>query len=233
KVICFVSHGTSAESYKDILELMTTRFILRPGHEKRHVKEGLSKYRSLESVLLLLRGIKINLHPDDDLDVEADVVIYWGVPPETLFVKRMSTVGAQHTYVILSNFDDSATRRRVTTRSGMREHPESTQVNLTGPGTLLHSYRDRTWRAMGTIPSSVADKLYADHVIKVKKALKIPMKDSIIRANQFAARVLLHGEAEDGSSLYPPIRTRPSMKQKQVVKFGLQPYISQGLMKVD
>ncbi|KAH7325375.1 hypothetical protein B0J17DRAFT_231994 [Rhizoctonia solani] len=210
---------------------MTTQQVLRPGHDKRGVTKGLSTFSSLPSALLLLRGVKAILNPVDYLDIEADVMICWGVPPEPHFTNRMNTPKAKQTYILLSSIDDLKTRQRVTTRNGIREYPRSLHVNSIGPQSLLHSYRGLARRSLISLPSKIPDMIYDDHIRKGKKVLNIPINDMVIRANQFAARVLLHGQPEDGSSLYPPVRPRPSLKQKHIVQLGLQPYIQQGLMR--
>ncbi|KDN34392.1 hypothetical protein RSAG8_12509, partial [Rhizoctonia solani AG-8 WAC10335] len=232
KTICFISYGSTAEPYKEIFSLMTHRSIIRPGHGTDSANKGLSIFNSLQSGLLLLRGAKA-ISSLDSIDLKADVAIYWGVPPEPHLTNTMITVQAAHTYVLISSIDDFLTRQRVTIGKSIKEYPGSMQMNSAGPKAPLHPYRDRTRQALESIPITVPKKIYNDQVgMWVKTGGNVSTRESIIRANQFAARVLLHGESYDGSALYPPVNSRPAITQKQVAKCGLQPYLDEGLMWV-
>ncbi|CAE6451116.1 unnamed protein product [Rhizoctonia solani] len=233
KAVCFISYGSTAEPYKSILELMVQRSVLRPGHSTDGTNKGLSTFNSLESAVLLLRGTKAISASHNSLDPKVDIVIYWGIPPEPHFTNNMNTLEATRTYVLISSVDDFMTRRQVTTRDGMKEYPGSVQMNSIGPTAPLDPYRDQTRRAMEIISGKIPKKIYNDQLGKwVKTDRSVSVRKSVIRANQFAARVLLHGETEDGSVLYPPVNKRPAVKRKQLAKCGLQPYVDEGLMWV-
>ncbi|EUC62845.1 hypothetical protein RSOL_458930, partial [Rhizoctonia solani AG-3 Rhs1AP] len=83
KVICFISYGSTAQPYQDIFSLMCPVHysVLRPGHSKDSMNKRLSMFNSLQSGLLLLRGAKA-IPTLGSPNLTADVVIYWGVPPE-------------------------------------------------------------------------------------------------------------------------------------------------------
>ncbi|KAH7325376.1 hypothetical protein B0J17DRAFT_682209 [Rhizoctonia solani] len=230
KTICFVSYATNATPYTSIMELLTTRQVVHPGNTQITVKKGLATFNSEQSALLLLRGLKAVLNPVDYLDMDADVVIFWGVPPEPHFTNRMNTPRAKYTYILFSSLDDVGARQRVTTKNWITPYPGTIQINSGGPQSPLHSYRERTVQTMVNVPSNIVDRIYDDQIQNGKEVLGISILESVIRANQFAARVLLHGDPREGSMLYPPLRPRPSADPTTIIALGLQPCINQGLM---
>ncbi|CAE6504414.1 unnamed protein product [Rhizoctonia solani] len=230
KVICFISYGTNATPYTNILELLTTRQIVHPGDTQTSVKKGLATFSSEQSALLMLRGLKAVLNPVDYLDIDADVVICWGVPPEPHFTNRMNTPRAKYTYILFTTADDVGARQRVTSKSWITPYPGTIQINSGGPQSPLHSYRERTVQTMMSISSNIADEIYDDQIQNGRDVLGISILESVIRANQFAARVLLHGDPREGSLLYPPLRPRPCAYSMTIDTLGLQPCIDQGLM---
>ncbi|CAE6532346.1 unnamed protein product [Rhizoctonia solani] len=230
KVVCFTSHGTNAKPYQGILKLTTNQHIVRLPNTKAGADKGITTFNSLRSGLLLLQGAK----QPSSLPSNVDVAIYWGVPPEPHFTHYLNNLGATHTYILISSVDGFADKQRGTTRDGIRGYPGLLQVNSTGPTSLLHPYRVRVRQVMQNIPSRIPKKIYNTQVGKwVKKGNRVSMRESIIRVNQFVARVLLHGQSEDGSMMYPPVQPRPSVKLKHVNLHDLQPFVNEGLMWVE
>lgn len=225
KVVCFISHGSTAMPYQGLFNQMITRRIICPGKKATSIIKAISTFNSLESGFLLLRGAK-NI-PSSPGNVGA--VIYWGVPAELPLSHNLKAVKASNVYVILSNDVDSGIQQSLTLRNGLTEYPGSAQLNSTGPESLLFAYRTQTKRALGSMPTDVPKRIYQS---RVNDLLANGSREAVVRVNQFIARVLLHGKPEDGSMLHPPVRPRPFVKQKQVTKCGLQPYINEGLMWV-
>ncbi|QRV90424.1 hypothetical protein RhiJN_18442 [Ceratobasidium sp. AG-Ba] len=52
------------------------------------------------------------------------------------------------------------------------------------------------------------------------------------RLNNYSAKFLLHGDADDGNETFKPIGDRPAVSRKQIEKFGLQPVVELGLLSV-
>ncbi|CAE6498784.1 unnamed protein product [Rhizoctonia solani] len=224
RVVCFVSYGSSTTSYQQILAPMTNYPIMRPSSKKKSINKKMSTFNSLQAGILLLPGGKAA----PPFPRNPDVVIYWGVPPEQYLKNHLNTMNATPTYFLLSSVDGYTPKERVTAHTGIQNYPESVKINSTGPQSLLHSYRDRARKTMANLPTKAANKIYNGQVMAGSTKSR---PESIILANQFAARVLLHGKPEDGSILYPPIKPRPGMKPGQVAK-ELQPYVNQGLIRV-
>ncbi|KAH7325379.1 hypothetical protein B0J17DRAFT_232161 [Rhizoctonia solani] len=201
---------------------MTNHSVIRPSTNKKNFKNGISTFNSLQAGLLLLHGNK----DISSMLGKVNTVIYWGASPGLNFWNAFK---ATHTYVLLSNLDDSTARTQATRLNGIHEYPQSVQLNATGPGSPLHLYRDRTRGVMETLPATTTNKIYAGQVVSGPRKSR---KDVVIRANYFAARVLLHGKPGDGSLLYPPIGPRPSMKSTQVSSGALQSYVKEGLIRV-
>ncbi|KAH7325383.1 hypothetical protein B0J17DRAFT_772490 [Rhizoctonia solani] len=227
KVVCFISHGSTALPYQALFTRMFKHQIICPGKKTTSINNAIYTFNSLQSGLLLLRGGKNIPSPLDHVDA----VIHWGVPPESNLSNHLKIMKATNGYVILSSDVDLKSQQRLTAQNGVAEYPGSAlaQLNSTGPQSLLHSYRTRTRQAFENIPIDIPHKIYHCQVDG------LPAKggrELVVRANQFAARVLLHGIPEDGSALYPPVRSRPFVKRRQVTKWGLQPYIDEGLVWV-
>ncbi|CAE6444262.1 unnamed protein product, partial [Rhizoctonia solani] len=206
KVVCFTSYGTSTKPHHKIFTRMTNYPVIQANNGKKNITARASAFNSLQSGLMLLPGTK----DISALVTNLDTIIYWGFPPESI-AEHLISLRATHVYILLSSDGPFFGGQNTTLHAhGIEYYPQSTQINSTGPGSPLHRYRDKAQQVMEILPTQVINKIYASSC-KVRKQSKQDPRESVIRANRFAARVLLHGKPEDGSSLYPPIRPRPSL----------------------
>jgi hypothetical protein len=70
------------------------------------------------------------------------------------------------------------------------------------------------------------------HGLGVASRTAISAEEVALRVNQYAARVLLRGNPEDGSKNFPPVFKRLLTSRKAVKDFELQSAVDAGLLSV-
>ncbi|KAH7307893.1 hypothetical protein B0J17DRAFT_689481 [Rhizoctonia solani] len=223
KVVCYVLYGPTAQPFGDIFARMTNHNVICPSSNGTDLEEKMSTFKSLPSGLLLVHEESKIL----SMLGKTNTLVYWGASPKLTLSKKFK---ATRTYVLISNLESHMARNRATRLHGIREHPQSARLNSTDPRSPLQPYRNKAREVMETVPTTITNKIYLALVTTGSGSYR---KAVVARANLFAAQVFLHGNPEDGSNLYPPIRLRPSVKPTQLSDKALRKCANQGLVRVE
>ncbi|KAG8711243.1 hypothetical protein FRC11_003332 [Ceratobasidium sp. 423] len=115
-----------------------------------------------------------------------------------------------------------------------KEHPSAAMLLDLTDNSILAPARNKT-RSVLTSIKRVVKPLYQSRMYAIGAIPRrvLSAEDAARRANQYAARVLLHGDLEDGSETFPPVAGRPPVPRKTVEKFSLEPAVDAGLLTIE
>ncbi|CAE6448200.1 unnamed protein product [Rhizoctonia solani] len=126
----------------------------------------------------------------------------------------------------------SAQHRGMATND-LKKHPSAAlPLDLT-ENSILAPLRDKMKSALIS-DKGIVRELYTNRIYGVGAIPRTSLsaEDAAKRANQYAARVLLHGDPADGSKVFPPVSGRPLAPRIAVEKFKLQPAVDAGLLTI-
>ncbi|CAE6410100.1 unnamed protein product [Rhizoctonia solani] len=158
--------------------------------------------------------------------------IYWA---QDLHIKQakkhQSQITCPSVNIIMPN---SRRDRHLFGLSGFKEHPQASVVLDRSSDSLLETRRRALLPVLMSQEKAVQG-LYSMCIVALKgekNRQKRSSQDAVTLANCYAAKVLLYGSQEDGSTVFPPIRGRPSVTLDIVRIFQLQPAVDAGLLFV-
>ncbi|CAE6412920.1 unnamed protein product [Rhizoctonia solani] len=162
KSVCVISHSQSAFPYGDLFDRVSTYDVTRTGKSLRSTETALARFSgtSLKTGLCLLRGHSGGNNPTTSRHVKADALIYWGLPAQDSFLWPSQVAQGQFTHVYLIVPPGQMPTVTSLTGSAFQEHPNSVLLNAQGPGSLLHTTREKVRPALvnmtyGTIKTMV------------------------------------------------------------------------------
>ncbi|KAF8755198.1 hypothetical protein RHS01_05391 [Rhizoctonia solani] len=193
------------------------------------VDEAVSQFLSVsEPVILLLAYTTTNLPPTLKENL-IDCCVYWGLgSPLKQAKKNRTLINCATTIIIMT----SAQHRGMATND-LKKHPSAAlPLDLT-ENSILAPLRDKMKSALIS-DKGIVRELYINRVYGVGAIPRTSLsaEDAAKRANQYAARVLLHGDPADGSKVFPPVSGRPPAPRIAVEKFKLQPAVDAGLLTI-
>ncbi|KAF8596820.1 hypothetical protein BDV93DRAFT_48561 [Ceratobasidium sp. AG-I] len=141
-------------------------------------------------------------------------------------ISQMKLSKPTYTLLILPVDERSRVTNPILRKNGVIEHPEANQWTTIGPNSYLSSMRRKTITVLSTINPQRIKKIYEIQLARSGSPLEVAR-----RANRFVARVLLHGDSSDGSTVFKPIGERPSAKAK-LVKRKFEAAVGLGLVHV-
>ncbi|KAG8690045.1 hypothetical protein FRC11_014182 [Ceratobasidium sp. 423] len=225
RVICFLEGHVAVRHYQKLFAKITGRHVISTTlNNDQAVGEAVQRFFSATPpVILLLAYTTINL-PATLKEGSIDCCIYWGHnSPLKQAKKHRSLINCATTIIIMAAPQEKSL---VTGSSDIKKHPSaSIPLDLT-ENSLLAPMRNRTRLAL-TSDSILIRELYTNRVYGVGAIPRVSLsaEDAARRANQYAARILLHGDPADGSGIFPPVAGRPSVPRIAVEKFKLQPAV--------
>ncbi|KAH7325394.1 hypothetical protein B0J17DRAFT_723150 [Rhizoctonia solani] len=204
--------------------------IVQPKENSYSAARTALRFMTCSSPTILL----IN-HDCDDLPVELRKqpigrCIYWA---QDLNIKQVEKHQVQITCSSVNIIMPHSRRdRHMLALSGFKEHPQASVLLDRSNDSLLTTRRNALLSVLESRQKEV-QRLYSMCIITLKgekNRQKRSSQDAVRLANCYAAKVLLHGNQEDGSTVFPPIKGRPSVSLDVVRLFQLQPAVDAGLL---
>ncbi|KAH7325359.1 hypothetical protein B0J17DRAFT_682133 [Rhizoctonia solani] len=234
KVICFVEGHGALRHYQKLFAQVALRLIITPGISNNKaneaIEEAVQTFLSAETPAILLLAYTTTNLPPALMAGSVDCCIYWGLnSPLKQAKKNRSLIKCASTTVVLTALQENG----VQIFSDLKKHPSAAIALDFTENSALAPMRNRTKSALSSDKGLVRE-LYINRVYGVGAIPRnsLSAENAAQRANQYAARVLLHGDPEDGSEIFPPIAGRPSVYRLAVEKFKLQPAVEAGLLTV-
>ncbi|CAE7183609.1 unnamed protein product [Rhizoctonia solani] len=194
------------------------------------MEEAVTKFLSADPPAILLLVYTTNILPAVLMKGSIDCSIYWGLnSPLKQAKKNRSLINCATTIVIMTTLQ----QRGISAATDIKKHPSFTIPLDFTENSLLAPMRNKT-RSFLMLDKGLVKELYTNRVYGVGAIPRnsLSAEDAARRANQYAARVLLHGDPADGSKIFPPVDGRPLVPRSAVEKFKLQPAVDAGLLTV-
>ncbi|KAF8716093.1 hypothetical protein RHS02_09952, partial [Rhizoctonia solani] len=231
KTICLLEGHAAVRHYQKLFSKITGRLVIAPAGTNNNpgVDEAVSQFLSVsEPVILLLAYTTTNLPPTLKENL-IDCCVYWGLgSPLKQAKKNRTLINCATTIIIMT----SAQHRGMATND-LKKHPSAAlPLDLT-ENSILASLRDKMESALIS-DKVIVRELYTNRLYGVGAIPRTSLsaEDAAKRVNQYAARVLLHGDPADGSKIFPPVSGRPPAPRIAVEKFKLQPAVDAGLLTI-
>ncbi|KAF8593475.1 hypothetical protein BDV93DRAFT_612223 [Ceratobasidium sp. AG-I] len=226
KTICFIAHYANFALYQKILRTIGIEKISRPGTRQEMIDKAIVDFTQSDSRLLLLQG-------DNRVSpvlgqTSVDAVIHWGFPLDGFFIPQIKLPNSTQTILILPLDERFLAEDSILQANGVVEYPDSNRLTALAPTSPLSSLREQTLAVLRTIKLQNIKVVYMSQLTRSGAS----QLEVVRRANRFVARVLLHGNSDDGSVMFKPVSGRPSVKASFVESQGLQFAVSQGLVHV-
>ncbi|KDN40326.1 hypothetical protein RSAG8_08236, partial [Rhizoctonia solani AG-8 WAC10335] len=227
KTVCYISHCQKVTPYRPILKAVTCRTVIRPANTKKSMKQQIPIFLHSDSGVLLLGGD--HAPPAPLKDALVDGMICYGFTSSDQFHTQINLLRATRTFLLLTKAEASLLTDGFVSKHGLEPHPESAQLTAYGPNSPLLPYRGKTKAVLSKIPPQYLKSAYLGKLSLTSKS----KAETARRANEFAAKVLLRGNPEDGSKLYPPIGPRLRLTMQEVSKRALDKAVGQGLVLLE
>ncbi|KAJ1300106.1 hypothetical protein OPQ81_002587 [Rhizoctonia solani] len=232
KVICFLEGQGALRYYQKLFAKILGRQILFPTvlNNNRAIEEAVVQFLDVTPPAILLLASNTTSLPQILNQGSIDCCIYWGFNVPFRHAKKNRVIINCDTTIIIMT---AAQQRALPGSHDLRKHPSSAiPLDLTD-NSILAPWRNKTKSAL-TSDKTLVRELYTNRVYGVGAIPRTSLsaEEAARRANQYAARVLLHGELADGSENFPPVAGRPLVPRVAVEKFNLQPAVDAGLLTV-
>ncbi|KDN40305.1 hypothetical protein RSAG8_08215, partial [Rhizoctonia solani AG-8 WAC10335] len=236
KAVLFLDISGCETQYRTLIERITGWRVFVPTstgnhHSNEAAASSFVKFR--ESAILLLH-FKILSLPSALNNVPLDSCVYWGSSlagfvPLLQAKKHRASLECQSTSLIMTTTQANKLSRNLA-RSDFIMHPSSADLHHRKDSPWLSDLRAAT-RSVLSGDSKLVKGLYEAHLNSLVMG-SLGAEEIAIRINKFTARVLLTGEAEDGSKKYPPIASRLVTPLSVVNGFNLQAAVDAGLLYI-
>ncbi|CAE6407980.1 unnamed protein product [Rhizoctonia solani] len=225
-LICFIS-----QQY-DKFSKITGHLAISPTvlNDNQSVEEAVTQFLSTSSPTILLLAYNTTHLPSSLQQSPVDCCLYWGFSVPLRHAKKNRTfINCETTILIMTTVQ----RRGISFTKDTKKHPSTGMLQDLTENSILAPMRDKT-KSVLISNRRIVKGLYSSRVfgLGVIPRSSLSAEDVARRANQYAARVLLHGELEDGSEAFPPVEERPPVPRKTVEKFGLEPAVEAGLLTI-
>ncbi|KDN40311.1 hypothetical protein RSAG8_08221, partial [Rhizoctonia solani AG-8 WAC10335] len=233
KTIVFLE-GTMLKKYRNLFRGLMRQQVLmiKPGEISHSAEEVSLRFVQSASPVVLLVEHTVNELPNVLKQYSIGCWIYWVHDFQIQIAKKLqSQINCAMAALIIPS---SRRDRLVVGISGFKEHPQASLILSRNNPSLLESERDAT-RSTLLSEGRTIQGLYSTRIASLRGGNHEGTRNALeaVRlANQYAAKVLLHGSEEDGSKIFPPIAGRPSVTQDIVNIFRLQPAMVTGLLFV-
>ncbi|KAL5634340.1 hypothetical protein ACGC1H_002418 [Rhizoctonia solani] len=232
KVILFLEGQGALRYYQKLITKITGRLTIFPTalNDSHAIEEAVVKFLAAPPPAILLLAYNINNPPSALSQGSIDCCIYWTFNSPLKSARRnQSLINCETTIVIMMPIR----QRRTSFAKDFSKHPSAAIIQDLTESSVLAPMRNKT-RSILASSKGVVKSLYTNRVygVGVIPRQSLSAEEVARRANQYAARVLLHGEREDGSEIFPPVTGRPLVPRTAVDKFDLQPAVDAGLLAV-
>ncbi|KAH7325364.1 hypothetical protein B0J17DRAFT_231480 [Rhizoctonia solani] len=235
KVICFVEGQGALRTYHDLFGRVAGRTVFFPKILNDHhaIEEAVVRFISAVNPAILLLAHNTTNLPSILSQSRVDCCIYWGftVVPLQQAKQNRPLINCDTTIIIMMGTQ----LKGLSGAHDLRKHPSGTISMDLSENSTLAPIRNRT-KAILAAPRSktIVDGLYTSRVYSVAAIPRrvVSAQEVARRVNQYAARVLLHGELADGSATFPPVAGRLVTPKTAVERFNLQPAVDAGLLRV-
>ncbi|KAJ1300108.1 hypothetical protein OPQ81_002589 [Rhizoctonia solani] len=234
KVILFLEGQGALRPYHDLFGRIAGRTIFFPKilNDYQAVEEAAGRFLAAASpAILLLAYTTTNLPPVLN-EVSIGCCIYWGFSvPLKQAKKNRALINCTTTINILT----TAQKKGITFPKDIIRHPSAAiPLDLTDNSTLA-PMRSKTTSILASAKNKpIIDALYTSRVYSVGTIPRnsLSAEEVARRVNQYAARILLHGDIADGSHVFPPVAGRPVVPRTTVERFGLHSAVHAGLLTI-
>ncbi|CAE6519637.1 unnamed protein product [Rhizoctonia solani] len=229
KVICFLEGHGALRHYQRLFAQITGRHVITPtvsnNQANEAIEEAVARLLSATPPTILLLAYTTTNLPSALTTGSIDCCLYWGLNSplkQGTAKKNRSLINCATTIIITIPLQLGG----IPTSSDLRKHPSSTIPQDYSENSVLAPMRNKTMLVLMS-DKGVVRELYINRVYGVGAIPRqsLSAEDAARRANQYAARVLLHGDSADASELFPPLDARPPAPRVAVEKFKLQPAV--------
>ncbi|CAE7233833.1 unnamed protein product [Rhizoctonia solani] len=233
KVICFLEGQSALRSHQQLFVKIAGRSVIAPAiiNNDQAINEAVTQflYATIPTALLLAYSIS-NL-PIALMEGYVDCCIYFGFSVPLNHVKRHSSlINCATTIIIMGKEPRSITEQST---NDIRKHPSAAiPLDLT-ESSKLTPMRHKTRDVLAS-DKRIVRALYTNHLYSLASSARTPVRveSAVRRVNQYAARVLLHGDPTDGSEIFPPVAKRPTIHKRIVDKLGLASAVDADLLTI-
>ncbi|KAF8596835.1 hypothetical protein BDV93DRAFT_562942 [Ceratobasidium sp. AG-I] len=234
RTVCFSSNPESLTSYQKLFSAFEN---IKTFHLKSSVvpQEAIRLLPSVTSPALFLRSsLSVPTTPLDSL--KADCLVHWGATQDFTTYIQSGASQVRHSLMLLTpeEYSDTSVQRQLASQD-IKVHPLSSAINDYGERSILDHMRKKTADILKAPNSSaiIQELYYASlsfYSLGRGRSDEVASETIARRANYFAARVLLRGDAADGSKRFKPTGDRPHITSRAVVAFKLQDAREMGLL---
>ncbi|CAE6481723.1 unnamed protein product [Rhizoctonia solani] len=233
KVICFLEGQGALGAHQQLFSQVAGRQAIFPSvpNNNQAVEEAVVQFLSSPLPAILLLAYNTTNLPSALAEGSIDCCLYWGFSVPLRQAKRnRALINCPTTIIIMT----TAQRQGRVLGNDIKKHPSiEIPFDLT-ENSILAPMRNRTKSVLMAKKKNIVKYLYTNRMYGVGSTPRssLSAEDAARRVNQYAARVLLHGDIADGSETFPPLAERPPISKKVVEKFGLEPAVEAGLLTI-
>ncbi|CUA67194.1 Target of rapamycin homolog [Rhizoctonia solani] len=203
KVICFLEGHGALRHYQRLFAQITGRHVITPtvsnNQANEAIEEAVARFLSATPPTILLLAYTTTNLPSALTTGSIDCCLYWGLnSPLKQAKKNRSLINCATTIIIIIPLQLGG----IPTSSDLRKHPSSTIPQDYSENSMLAPMRNKTMLVLMS-DKGVVRELYINRVYGVGAIPRqsLSAEDAARRANQYAARVLLHGDSADGTDI--------------------------------
>ncbi|CAE6485997.1 unnamed protein product, partial [Rhizoctonia solani] len=220
KVICFLEGQGAFRPYHDLLGRIAGRVIFFPKviNDDQATEEAAARFLSTTSPAILLLAYNATSLPSILSQIPINCCIYWSFsPPLKQVRKNQPLINCETTIIIMTAIQ----QKGITFGKEVEKHPSAAIPLDLAEDSILAPMRKKT-RTILTSSKAIVKSLYATRVYGIASTPRRSLNAEEVarRANQYAARSLLHGYVEDGSEIFPPVAGRPSVPKTTVDRWA-------------
>ncbi|QRW04566.1 hypothetical protein RhiLY_03565 [Ceratobasidium sp. AG-Ba] len=233
-LICFLAnkHGRALCFIDDDAMLSQHKSLPTLAKDAEAITKAVEGFLSHTGQAILLLPMYAKNLPASLKQTPTPCAIHWGISfAYQAALKHSRAISCESKYVIMTT--SQRERRLEKSTIEMEEHPCSQLFRSQDEHSLLGDVRKRL-QSILISKKGLVEKLYGARLYSLARIPRKVLDAETLaqRLNNYSAKFLLHGDAEDGNNTFKPVGGRPTVSRKMIEKFDLKPAVDLGLLSV-
>lgn len=241
KAIFFLDDQSILAHYQKLINRITGRLVIAPQtndeDQSQANRDAAVSFKACVSPAILLLPYRIPKFPAALERSTIGCCIYWGAGDFIPFGqarKHRTRLNCSATSIIMTTTQRDSNRKELKAPSNsIKEHPSSPDLVDLSTNSWLDPMRTTT-KSVLSENKQIVRSIYGAHLYFLSKVPRsvLSAEEVAHQVNRYSARVLLRGDAENGSKNFPPVAGKFSTSAKTIKSFDLEPAVDAGLLVV-